>query len=261
MRSNQYLNVSDEVRSVVEPLFAIGTAYERVHAARLARTVELLVQMKPAGRLLELGTNGVVPLALKELCPDLEVVVTHFDTSRPVDGEMKHGIGGRKLMLRTICVDLESDVIPVDDGYFDAVLCGEVVEHMEIDPIFMLSEVNRVTRSGGRLLVTTPNVLSSRGLAKIISGIEPYFYMQYHRSREYYRHNYEYTVPSLTKLLKAAGYDPTVWTEDLFEDGIPAAVDQMKLAGVDVTHVGDNILAECIKASGVIDRHPVGIYV
>ena len=48
---------------------------------------------------------------------------------------------------------------------------------MEIDPMFMLSEVNRALKDGGKLLVTTPNVLSSRGLYKIIHGVEPYFYM------------------------------------------------------------------------------------
>lgn len=261
VRTHPYLNVSERVKRVVQPLLRGSDEYHRTHEARLARTVELIVKMNPTGRLLELGTSGFIPLALKELLPDLEVVVTDFEWTRGSDGKKMQGLGNKKLKLRTLCVDLESDALPVADGYFDFVLCGEVIEHMEVDPMFMLSEVNRVTRDGGRLLVTTPNVLSSRGLYKIIHGIEPYFYMQYHQSREMYRHNYEYTAKSLQAMLRCAGYDGPVWTEDLFEDPIDSATNQMKLAGVNVANVGDNILASCIKTSGVLDRHPVGFYV
>lgn len=260
MRSHPYQNVSEKVKRVVQPLLRDGGDYHLTHEARLARTVELIVKMNPTGRMLELGTSGFIPLALKELLPNLEVVVTDFGLTRGSDTKKMHGLGDKKLKLRTLCVDLESDELPVEDGYFDFVLCGEVIEHMEIDPMFMLSEINRVVKDSGKLLVTTPNLLSSRGLYKIIHGIEPYFYMQYHRSREMYRHNYEYTAKSLEAMLKCAGFDATVWTEDLFEDPIAAAVNQMKLAGVNVTNVGDNILATCTKTSGVIDRHPVGFY-
>ena len=261
MRSHPYQNVSERVKKVVRGLLRDADDYHRGHEARLARTVELIVKMNPTGRMLELGTSGFIPLALKELLPDLEVVVTHFDVSRNADGKMMHGLGDKKLKLRTLCVDLETTELPVEDGHFDFVLCGEVIEHMEIDPMFMLSEVNRVLKSNGKLLVTTPNVLSSRGLHKIIHGVEPYFYMHYHRTGEYHRHNYEYTATSLEAMLKCAGFEPRVWTEDLFEDGLAGAVNQLKLAGVNVTNVGDNILATCTKTSGVVDRHPVGFYV
>ena len=260
MRSHPYVNVSERVKKVVQGLLRDADDYHRGHEARLARTVELIVKMNPTGRMLELGTSGFIPLALKELLPELEVVVTHFDVSRSADVKMMHGLGDKKLKLRTLCVDLETTELPIEDGYFDFVLCGEVIEHMEIDPMFMLSELNRVVKDGGRLLVTTPNVLSSRGLHKIIHGVEPYFYMHYHRTGEYHRHNYEYTAKSLEAILKCAGLDSTVWTEDLFEDPISAAVNQLKLAGVNVTNVGDNIIATCVKTSGVVDRYPVGFY-
>jgi len=261
MRSHPYVNVSERVKKVVQGLLRDADEYHRGHEARLARTVELLVRLNPTGRMLELGTSAFIPLALKELLPDLEIVVTHFDKTRAVDGKMMHGLGDKKLKLRTFSLDLETQELPVEDGYFDIVLCSEVIEHMEIDPMFMLSEINRVLRSGGRLLLTTPNVLSSRGLQKIIHGVEPYFYMQYHRSGELYRHNYEYTVRSLTAMLSCAGFSGDVWTEDLFEDPIAAAVNQMKLAGVNVTNVGDNIIASVTKRSGVVDRYPIGFYV
>jgi hypothetical protein len=47
----------------------------------------------------------------------------------------------------------------------------------------------------------------------MLAGIEPYFYMQYNKDRSLYRHNYEYSIHSLTRLLKAAGFDGSAWTE------------------------------------------------
>ncbi len=46
--------------------------------------------------------------------------------------------------------------LPVDDGAADVVWAGEVIEHVA-DVAPWLSEVRRVLRPGGRLLVTTPH--------------------------------------------------------------------------------------------------------
>lgn len=48
--------------------------------------------------------------------------------------------------------------LPFDDGTFDAVLCFETVEHFP-NPERMVSEIGRVTRPGGMLVLTTPSVL------------------------------------------------------------------------------------------------------
>jgi ubiquinone/menaquinone biosynthesis C-methylase UbiE len=131
---------------------------------------------------------------------------------------------------------------------------------MEIDPMFMLSEVNRVLKPQGRLLVTTPNVASSRGITKMLMGLEPYFYMQYRQDRSYHRHNYEYSVHSLSQVLKAAGFDGSIWTEDNFEDPTPAVPDRLRAAGFNIQHIGDNIMTVARKIGPVIDRHPAIIY-
>ena len=46
--------------------------------------------------------------------------------------------------------------LPFEDASFDLVWCSEVIEHLE-DPAFSLSELRRVTKPGGLLLLTTPN--------------------------------------------------------------------------------------------------------
>jgi hypothetical protein len=132
---------------------------------------------------------------------------------------------------------------------------------MEVDPMYMLSEINRVLKVGGTLLVTTPNCASTWAIHKIINGIEPYFYMQYRHDRSRYRHNYEYSIHSLTAVLKAAGFDGSTWTEDSFEEPHTAIGLRLEMVGIKLQHTGDNIFALTKKVSGVVDRYPKVIYV
>jgi len=46
--------------------------------------------------------------------------------------------------------------LPFDDDSFDLIWCSEVIEHLE-KPDFALSELRRVTKPGGLLVLTTPN--------------------------------------------------------------------------------------------------------
>jgi hypothetical protein len=249
MKSFPYLNVRPDVAEAVEVIIhERGDQYHRSHKARLARTASLFVDMEPAGKVLDIGTSEFFPRLCDMLKLPVEVSVT------------RHSRGGGG-SYREMLVDLEYDTLPADDQTFDYVLCCEVIEHMEIDPMFALFEINRVMKLDASLLMTTPNSVSSRGLKKMMSGVEPYFYMHYHKSREYHRHNYEYSIHSLAKLLRAAGLDGDFWTEDLFEDGLPKVVEQCKTAGFNVDHVGDNIIARCKKSGVPIDRHPSGLYV
>ena len=129
--------------------------------------------------------------------------------------------------------------------------------------MFMLSEVNRVTKTGGRLLLTTPNITGSRGLWKMLRGIEPYFFMQYHKDRSPYRHNYEHSVDTVSALMSSAGYSFDIWTEDTFENGIMEDVLFLEAAGFEVNRdrLGDNIFIVGTKETGVVDRHPALVYV
>jgi SAM-dependent methyltransferase len=58
--------------------------------------------------------------------------------------------------------------LPFEDASFDVVWAGEVIEHV-LDVAGLLSEVRRVLRPEGRLLVTTPNHPPLRALALALS--------------------------------------------------------------------------------------------
>src|SRR5688572_26024745 len=61
------------------------------------------------------------------------------------------GMGG----IREDIVYYDGKVMPFDDAAFDCVLCIEVMEHSD-DPQLLLSEIARVTRPEGTVLLTVP---------------------------------------------------------------------------------------------------------
>jgi 2-polyprenyl-6-hydroxyphenyl methylase/3-demethylubiquinone-9 3-methyltransferase len=61
---------------------------------------------------------------------------------------------GRKAETRRVNAD--ACAMPFADGAFDMVISSECIEHT-LDPRLALREIHRVTRPGGRLLVTVPN--------------------------------------------------------------------------------------------------------
>ncbi len=91
--------------------------------------------------------------------------------------------------LRFVRVPLAGP-LPWRDGAFDAVWAGEVVEHVG-DTGRWLSEVRRVLRRGGRLVLTTP---SHGRLRLLLGGIERF-------SEPLGDHLHLYTARSLSELL------------------------------------------------------------
>ncbi len=60
------------------------------------------------------------------------------------------------------------------DNIFDAVTCLEVIEHL-FDPYHLISEMYRVLRPGGQLVLTTPNIRNFRNLYTLIfKGMFPH---------------------------------------------------------------------------------------
>lgn len=69
-------------------------------------------------------------------------------------------------------IDLNKSLLYQDES-FDFVVCVEVLEHLH-DPWFVISEFNRVLKNHGKLIITTPNILS------IYSRLLFFFYGDYH---------------------------------------------------------------------------------
>ncbi len=51
--------------------------------------------------------------------------------------------------------------LPYEDGFFDAVVCIDGIEHLE-NPFLFVRESNRILRVGGVIIISTPNINSLR---------------------------------------------------------------------------------------------------
>lgn len=72
-------------------------------------------------------------------------------------------------------VNLNHEPLPYRDGQFDLVTASEVVEHLE-NYRGLLREVFRTTKSGGVVVLTTPNVLNAKSRIRyLLSGFPNLF--------------------------------------------------------------------------------------
>lgn len=126
----------------------------------------------------------------------------------------------------------ERDRWPFNDGSFDLVTGMEILEHLALDPYFFFAEANRVLEPGGHLLLTTPNVVSHRGVWKMLNGIAPYSFGIFVPSGGVYgRHNREYAPPELIELGEAAGFETvSLATVDVYDRKIDPGTAEL-LAG------------------------------
>lgn len=210
---------------------------------------------------LEVGSNYIFPEILRDKLKFERVDYTDFDRPGPEVVETRMPGDWKDRLWRSFRIDVETDPIPADDETYDLILCFEVLEHLECDPMAAIAEFNRVLKPQGLLYLSTPNSTSARNIMRILNGYEPHFFMGYRKDGGLYRHNIEYGPRKLSALLLAAGFKiRKMWTEDLFEDPVPDAIEMLKREGKPTTYRGDNIHIIVEKEAGVRDRHPKELY-
>lgn len=62
--------------------------------------------------------------------------------------------------------------LPFDDGAFECVVAGEIIEHVP-DPDHFLREIRRVLVPGGTLIISTPNMVSWANRLLVPFGVQP----------------------------------------------------------------------------------------
>jgi SAM-dependent methyltransferase len=177
--------------------------------------------------------------------------------------------GGETFELDVELFDAERDRFPYPDEYFTTVLCCELLEHLPNDPMHMMAEINRITRPGGRLVLTTPNIVSLRAISGILQGYHPGFFPAYIRpgkegEEPEARHNREYAPREVQYLLRDSGFHVELLeTGEFLEEPGPQhnwvkhLLDHYLLP----SHLrGDGIYAVGVKQEPIRERYPVWLY-
>lgn len=109
-----------------------------------------------------------------------------------------------------------SNRLPYDDGSFDVLSCLEGVEHLE-DQFAFIRECWRVLRPGGRLLVSTPNILGMASRWRYFwTGFFPLATkpMNEHRKAPIHDHIHLITYYELRYILRTTGFRVVEVTTD-----------------------------------------------
>ncbi|HEY7316189.1 MAG TPA: class I SAM-dependent methyltransferase [Candidatus Binatia bacterium] len=277
------MNASELRRTVESALLApdYGSAsyvndYLKVHMSRFAETVGLLQPIMRSGmRIVDLGSYGSLVPALRDILGATDITLTEpFQERKPAseDGFLQNARHGARYPFHVDRFDIEGP-FPYEDGHFDIVVFTEVLEHLSRDPLQTMSEINRITKPGGYLLLSTPNCASVRSVIRILRGGNPNIYPVYQRRPSTDRHNHEYVPWEVRELLKLCGFTSMEFkTADVYQDqqfGRLLTL-QMKvmlrigsllsLGFLKARERGDTIFALAQKTGGIQERYPGFLY-
>jgi glycosyltransferase involved in cell wall biosynthesis/SAM-dependent methyltransferase len=206
----QAVAIDPEVISTwVEPE---SRGYAAIHTSRFVHTLEITPKGDESKAILEMGAYMQITPALKFTLGYGTVRGCYYGPPGRIDHKRLTSESGEVFECDVDHFDAEKHVYPYADEAFDTVLCCELIEHLVEDPMYMMSEINRILKPGGHLVLTTPNAGSLRAVSAILLGYHPAFFPAYIRPRKAdeeaeARHNREYVPMEVQHLLTDAGFE------------------------------------------------------
>jgi len=99
--------------------------------------------------------------------------------------------------------DVETMDLPYEDGHFDCILYGDVLEHLR-DPWSVLRKHNRLLKTGGSIVVSIPNIRHYRIIKKLAFKGQWEYCDDGIMDRTHLRF---FTLTSVREMVTDAGYD------------------------------------------------------
>lgn len=165
------------------------------------------------GRIMDLGP-GLTPFgALLRLLGGQVTLVDDFGGGGCVDrqspGEARAVLARLRddLGLEVVEQDLLSTPLPAADASIDVVTSFHCFEHLHHSPRFLMSEIRRVLRPGGRFVVGTPNAVNLRKRVSVLLGRTNLGQLEewYYEGTPYRGHVREPVVDDLERLCRWNG--------------------------------------------------------
>lgn len=107
---------------------------------------------------------------------DLENIKNFFNTKKfqlwGMDINELNLIGVREKGIIAHCLDIEREKWPFRDEFFDIVVANQIIEHTK-EIFFVFSEISRVLRVGGIVIVGVPNLASLHCRVLLLLGEQP----------------------------------------------------------------------------------------
>ncbi|GAA1988126.1 class I SAM-dependent methyltransferase [Catenulispora subtropica] len=175
---------------------------------RTVRQISMLTEIVRATgrpmRILDVGCgDGAATAQAARACPGHEVI--------GMDWSAEAVKRARSLGLTVIQGSVDAPGLPLADASVDVVVFSEIIEHL-IDTDAALTELLRVLRPGGTLLLSTPNLAAWFNRSLLLLGIQPLFSEVSLRAihgrpgSEVVGHLHLFTRRALTSLLTTNGF-------------------------------------------------------
>lgn len=237
------------------------------HIRRFIYTYGLIKELK--GKALELGAAPYFFTILIDQFADFDLVLANYYGQSYKEDYVYQDLSYldfytkemRSLKLDYHHFDIERDFFPFDDDEFDLVIFCEIIEHLTMDPIFVLREIKRVLKQDGKLILTTPNVNRYDNIHKIIVGGNIYDpYSGFHGP--YGRHNREYSALELYLLLDYCGFTvDSIFTADVQNKDNKTNIDLYEREGFNDYHSrGQYIFIRALNSGEATGKKPTFLY-
>ena len=184
-------------------------SYVSNHKSRIALDLDIIKEQVSQGS--SVAEFGSVPLVFTAALSASSYNVTGIDIAPE---RYKKTID--RLGINVVKCDIELEKLPFEDNSFDAIVFNELFEHLRINPIFTLSEVLRVLKPGGIMMLSSPNLRSLRGIYNFLLKNRSYScsgntYAEYQKLEKlgHMGHVREYTTKEVIDFLTNVGFDVT----------------------------------------------------
>lgn len=196
-----------EALTAVEPVMKADVLrYAEIHRQRIAFDIDIIRRyISRQDRIIDIGAYPfLLTASLKRLGYDIYGL--DIDPHRMGNAIAQEG-------LRVIGCNVETQALPYENDYFDAVIFHEIFEHLRINPITTMKEVSRVLKSGAKLFLSTPNLKSVNGVINFLYKDIAYscvddLYQEYAKLdyAGHAGHVREYTVKEVCIFLEQTGF-------------------------------------------------------
>jgi SAM-dependent methyltransferase len=203
MEHHQYFKeIQDDIDLIDEPLRPWSRTYLNGHWKRYVYDFNTVKSLYSSGEILEIGS---MPFHFTLLLKKAGFPVTGVDVG---PGRAERLI--KKNDLRVLSCDIEKEPLPFPDNSFDLIIFSEIFEHLRINPIATLKEINRVLKPEGRLLLTTPNLYALGNVWWFLTGrsIDSTPYSQYLKLEQlgHMGHVRVYSAKEVSEFLSNTGF-------------------------------------------------------
>ncbi len=197
-----FSGLEEDIRLLTPKFSEYSRGYLINHKERYLNDLNFIEKHYEKGPILEVGGHPFhFTYFLNKLSYD--IVSVDIDPTRAEVIVDKNG-------LNVVRCDIETEPLPFDDGTFQMVLFNEIFEHLRINPIATLEEVNRVISPGGIMMLTTPNLYALHTVVNYLIGRgirKPYNQFNSLRTLGHMGHVREYSVKEIKVFLENTGYE------------------------------------------------------